>query len=615
MSKVSKFIKVDTNVLLEYIYDDNNLISEPYKVLVNTETNVPELSFISGDTSPTINTQGNQLFEIDPIASRYGRVDETQYNFLQLKDFASGLPVRYDRIKVHLPTNYVFDEYFGFQIRVYTFDYDNRKTHDLTNFFFDISDSNQFSLMGFSSPPLLFQEKLWGKSIEVDLPSPFALSQQRFQGGAESNSINANLTNNVGLSQTSPIFIEFRFIRNIQTINSIKTYNLGNPKQVSLPQVPEFENLGVKIQESSQGDYFEIFGIFNDSIGEFKNFIDNSFTLGKRYYVEYKITVFEENIAGKSQVFTVTDDFNEEIEFRPIIKFSTTTAIIDVEMRLIDQVDNSQIVRRASYGMLQDQVAKYSLNLTKINIANATKPKIYNLKNTVQATNSFKGFNSGVQIEQVDVPVPVYIDREFIVAKSQNSVIQNQEFFGIGKLQIVVYPYDNVITFVVAREIATDQVDYFDFTSSGNIKMEFKSNTLSVISDLYNDTDEVDLSIGIISFKIDQNDIEDLRKISNTGINMFYITSQNQNEIKTVIYTGTFVMYDSVQNANRLNREAETAQQEAQGADPQIIQDPDINNSVEEQQRREVVARRLRTQINQPRLASLVRRLQNRRDQ
>jgi hypothetical protein len=30
--------------------------------------------------------------------------------------------------------------------------------------------------------------------------------------------------------------------------------------------------------------------------------------------------------------------------------------------------------------MLQDEVAKYSLNLTKINVANAHKPKIYNIK-------------------------------------------------------------------------------------------------------------------------------------------------------------------------------------------------------------------------------------------
>jgi acetamidase/formamidase len=85
----------------------------------------------------------------------------------------------------------------------------------------------------------------------------------------------------------------------------------------------------------------------------------------------------------KQQPITVTDNFNETIEYRPIIKYSTTTAIIDVEMRLIDAVDDSYIIRRASYGMLQDEVSKYSLRLMKINLSNAAKPKIYNIKNAI----------------------------------------------------------------------------------------------------------------------------------------------------------------------------------------------------------------------------------------
>ena len=41
--KVSKFIKVNKDVLVEYIYVDGNLISDVYKVLVNIRDN-PNLS-------------------------------------------------------------------------------------------------------------------------------------------------------------------------------------------------------------------------------------------------------------------------------------------------------------------------------------------------------------------------------------------------------------------------------------------------------------------------------------------------------------------------------------------------------------------------------------------
>jgi hypothetical protein len=46
------------------------------------------------------------------------------------------------------------------------------------------------------------------------------------------------------------------------------------------------------------------------------------------------ITVYEQNIRGKTTTITVSN-FNEIIDFRPIIKTSTTTAIIDIEMSVI----------------------------------------------------------------------------------------------------------------------------------------------------------------------------------------------------------------------------------------------------------------------------------------
>ena len=38
MAKISKYIKLDKNVLLEYVYNDGNLIGEKYKILVDSRT-------------------------------------------------------------------------------------------------------------------------------------------------------------------------------------------------------------------------------------------------------------------------------------------------------------------------------------------------------------------------------------------------------------------------------------------------------------------------------------------------------------------------------------------------------------------------------------------------
>ncbi|NBP03038.1 MAG: hypothetical protein EBU90_23575 [Proteobacteria bacterium] len=392
MAKLSKFVKVDKNVLLEFIYDEDNNISEAYDVLVNSKER--RQSYLATPNSATNNIQGNSLFTLDKLSNKYGKINTSQYSFLQLKNYSSTAPIRHDRLVIHLPINWTFGEYLGCYVRVYTFDTLNQKTFDLSNYYFDMSDSAQAYLLNFTSPPLLFQEKLWGKNLTIDFPAASSLSQQRIGNLPKVNSINANLTTGAGISLTSPVFIDFHFIQNLQTINAVTTYQLSAPITVSIPQTPEFENLGLKIQHSQNGDYFEIFGTYNGNIAEFKQFLDDSVYTGHRYYVVYQITMFEQNIRGKTLTVEVRENFNETVDFRPIIKFSTTTAIIDVEMRLIDAVDDSYITRRATYGMLQDEVSRYALKLIKINLKNANKPKIYNIKNAIDP--SLVGFSNAM---------------------------------------------------------------------------------------------------------------------------------------------------------------------------------------------------------------------------
>lgn len=608
--RVSKFIKAEKDILIEYIYDDGNNISDSYKILHNFKDN--SYSYVSGSASTTGNTPGNQLFKIDGVNNNYGKLDTSTYTFLQLKDYASGSPIRHDIIKIHLPINYTFGENIGCYIRAYTFDYNNKITYDISNFFFDATDVNQSYLLNYNSPPLLFQEKLWGKNITINIPSIYTISNQRVNNATKNNSINFNLTNGTGLSQNTPLFIDFHFITTKKTINNISTYYLTSKTSMSLPQSPDFENIGVKIEHSKNGDYFEIYGIFNDNSSEFASFIKNSIQLGNRYYVTYTITLYEQNIRGKTFTITVTDNFSDKIEYRPIIKYSTTTAIIDVEMNVIDAVDNSSIFRRASYGMLQDEVAKYSVNLTKINISNASKPKIYNIKSPEGAgifgnsNNGLFGNKSQIVLDPIKVNYTVLADKFNIVAKSENVSLGKLNFYGIGKLQIIIQPFDNVIQFKIAQDVSGDKLavdsgngsqlqyssapEYLDMTNMGEIKMVIKNQQLSVEFGLYMSSNNIDLSIGSVAFKIPAGKINDIRKIYDSGINVFYITSKNDSGT-FVIYSGLFLIYDSKSNVNILNTTAAQIQSNL-GNDqtPSIITDP---NST--QKGTAVVTRRITT--------------------
>lgn len=292
MSKVSKYVKLDKNILLEYIYNDSNLIGESYNILVNSKYRTQ--AYVAGSASVTNNMINNQLFKIDTLSNRYGLVNTNYYSFLQEKNYSAGNPIQHDTLKIHLPINWTFGEYLGFYVRVYAFDSFNMKTYDLSNFYFDMTNVNQTYLLNFSSPPLLFQEKLWGKNISVDIPALNAISSQLNGTLAKEDSINYNLTNGDGLSTTSPIFIDFHFINNIQTINNVSTYLLSSNSTTTISQAPEYENLGLVVEHATNGDYFEIYGIYADTLAGFKKFIDDSYTIGRNYYVQYDITLYEQ---------------------------------------------------------------------------------------------------------------------------------------------------------------------------------------------------------------------------------------------------------------------------------------------------------------------------------
>lgn len=557
--KLSNFINLDPNVLLEYIYNDQNLVSVPYEILINTK--LGERSFMESNNSLYTNTKKNQLFVLDPISNTNALIDTNNYKFLQVNNYSAGFPVQFDTIRLHFPINYTFGENIGFKINAYVFDTNNKYTYDISNFYYDITQGDNLYNLNYSSPPLLINAKMWGKYIDILVPSAYAISNQLTNNLPTPNTINYNLTNGIGISTTSPLFINFQFINNKQTINNITTYILKAPYSTSVPIVPKYESLGLTIQESSQGDYFEIFGTYNGNISEFNLFLQNAQNIGNNYYVEYTITVFEQNIRGNSITIILNENFDQPVEYRPIIKYSTTTVIIDVQMNVIDSVDNSRILRTADYGMLPDQVTKYSLRMSKINIANASKPVIYNLKTSMSLgqLNGNSSNNINLQLQPVKVPFPVLVEKYNIVAKSDNVLIGNNLFYGNGQLVISIYPFDNVFSFVLASQIKDGTINYLDMSNLGTINMVIKDsmNTVSVLP--YYQSGSVDLSKGMLVFLLPNGSVNDVKKIYNGGINLFYITSTS-NGVSTVLYTGLFNVYDSKSNVTTLNNNLQTAQ-------------------------------------------------------
>jgi hypothetical protein len=234
--------------------------------------------------------------------------------------------------------------------------------------------------------------------------------------------------------------------------------------------------------------------------------------------------------------------------------------------------------------MLQDEVSKYSLNLSKINLRNANKPKIYNTRsgsgfgdaNSGLGLGMGNGMGNNINVSTIKVPFPVMIDRSYIIGKSDNVIFQKNKYYGIGKLLINVFPFDNIINFVIAIDFTetgtetSSQIQYLDMSNMNDIKMEFKNPAIDVNVPIYRDA-ENSLEIGQVVFKIPKNKIPDIRKIYESGINVFYITTTTD-DVTTVIYTGLYKMYDSASNINDLNQNVPTLSTISDN--PIIIDDP-----------------------------------------
>lgn len=549
MSVSSRFIRVHPDALVEYIWDDNFFYEDEYSIIRDVQNNVSSFAFSSTAVDPdNYNKIPQQLYLVDALINKYGVADPTTKPFLQESQFSNNAPSKFDKIKIWFPLNYVFPNTTGFYLNTYALNYDNAVTYNLSNFFLDITVAGELAKIETETSPLRLYERLWGKSITIYVPSTYTESRNRTSNAPTLGTINQNLTAGIlGLSQTTPVFLDFRFLRSKSTVLGDTTYLLTPPLIMSVPQAPEYNNLAVNIEEATDGDYFHINGLYNGSVGEFDVFMTSLEQSGKRSYILYSITVFEENMQQDTQDIYVYKDFFKIIDFRPILKFTTTTASIQVEMKLINVVDTSTISRLADYAITGNAVSKYGKYVTPINVSNALAPKIYNSKpdqlvlpaRELIQKQIKKRLNSAIEVKYV--PYPVLTNVFNAVAQDASQTNPNGLFYGYGDLNLVLTPFDNIVKINIAKSVnATTQTPFVLPATGSIVQLVFKSATGEVRVPLYSESNEVSLTNGTVVFKVAASQGPMLKKIFQTN-QSFYITITT-NGIETSIYDGRFTM-------------------------------------------------------------------------
>lgn len=544
MAKISKFIKINDKTLMEWVFDNEQYVSENYKVVTNLNEN-KKRNFLS---TTNINNKEHSLFKLDSVLKKYAVINTSKYNFLQEQDYGSS-PVQYDTVRLYFPTtyNFLFEGYVGLYLKIFSYGYYNKEIYELSNIFFDSTLTTSSGLTNLAIP-FMYDEQQWGKYYEFKIPSVDYLSNQRNISSTGNtvweNSINDNLTLGEGLSQTSPIFVDFSYLNSKETVLGSTYYYASESHRTSFPKSPEYNTLAVNITESTEGDFFEIYGMYVGSRENLDNFIREMENKGRSIRIEYDIYLYEENLQTNLQTVSVTNDYTKKIYYRPILTISNTTAAIKVIMRVIDLVDMSTISRTSTIG-LNNNIQKYGKKLLSLNVQNLNKLKIYNAKpdEIVLGKDYFSG-NVTTEIIKVNSPQLIEVGKIII-----NSPTSTTDYKGTGLLNLIITPFDNIIQFRIAQiptnsTTSFEQYDLSGILNNSEIVLIFKSDTESVEKYIYNEADN-DYQHGIINFKIVENDLSVLKKIYDKGYINFYLTILS-NKVKTLLYSGTFTFYEDI---------------------------------------------------------------------
>lgn len=530
---VNKRIKIHPDVLIDYAYDDTNVVTESYRVVTNYQENGLK-SFLSTTGK---NIQSNNIFCVDPVLRKYSVVDADKFAFLQLQDFSTP-PIVYDTVTFYFPVNYEFNAYAGFRTKMSTLDYEGKKSYEISNYHYD-KTKQTLDL----PTPFLYDEKLWGKSITIQIPAIRAVAASRTGTLPTPGSINVSLSDGQGLSMTAPLFIEFAFLSSRATTLGIEYLFSSTPLRTSVPASPEYQNLAVVVEEATDGDYFNIYGTYNGSNEQMDDFAEGEITRGYSLEIRYEIDKFEENIrTGPPVTYVITDNFSQKIQHRPIITFSNTTARLDVTMRVINLVTGGEVDRLASYGMTTE-LLKYGRSLTRINLdERAIKPKIYKLR-PANLTTQPAG-DSAPEVRITKVPYPLLVDKYKILVGSPNT--NSSDYKSMGLLNLVVTPFDNLIKFQVAQEIRSDGTpvpyDLSSLLSNAKLLLVFKSDTDRLEKDVYYQAGEASFKLGTVTYRLQERDIPILRKIYDKGAKNFYLILQAGGE-STMLYSGKYNFY------------------------------------------------------------------------
>jgi len=454
--------------------------------------------------------------------------------------------IKYDSIRLHLRSGYSFAgrgyEGFLFQIKARR---NNGVRNNLTQLVYLNTSNYEYA----NPKPFVLGESLWSKFIDLKVPTLVEQNEEfndLFYGDGTLGSSDLDITSNYELS--------FKLIDRLETFNGYDYFITGEENKFTVSREDEYQDFTVVVEDAEDGDYFKIYGEKDNSIGAFEGYILNQISAtSDDIVVMFDVDIFETLGVAEIKTFqtsyTQYEDFNTPIVFRPVIINSNIASSfsIDVTMRIWNQTDNTQIVKRASLSI--NQAAKYGKRLNKLKINSPNQlTEVYNVLPQLASNKIIEGIFTDNLPKSIKY-VPTFVERHNVIASKANitfdssnenimtqsiTEVDTSEFKTEGKLSIDIPPFTSYYKFVVAKKKG-DDVELVSFVNAENVILTFGDGKQKLKFNHISNKD-INMGEGEVLFKISEANANTIRGMKN---NKFYISVNNGID-ENMILSGKF---------------------------------------------------------------------------
>jgi len=563
---ISKYVQLNDFLLLEYEFNrDDVAINCDSPFVAETIWGVKQY-YTSGAAG---NTNNQLIMQSVPTnstrSSWYINTDDTSVYFNSYFDSSTAISQTtypHDTVKVHIVSGYNFDDIAGFLLQI--------RAEDASNYLVDLSNFTWIKqikgnyVIKFAVEPLFLGNRFYDKYVEFKVPSIQHL------GDTKTEPIETSLD----IKPLSDVYVQYSTIPEIDNYQ----YVISEKVQLQLPVTSNADNFNCYIAESTAGDYIEYYATWNDIIiGEYmgdiesgriplftsnnpndnyEQFIEEYGTESAKWVLIHEIQVYEQippSTTLMTQRFQFTQDgnFMSPNKFRPIILNAdiASTYSIDYICRLMNRMDGSQIIRKASFS--SNDPKKYGRTFTRINIDNYIPYKVFN-RIPGEVANIVSG--SGPQKTKY---VKIFYDTTNVVLNMNNEVLPQ----GTGPL----FLKDGDSTYKFKFEKLNENTDPIqrenvDLAGVYNYALSFilDDKTKIEVSPTY--STNMNTTLGELEFKLMSDQISKLLSQAN---NAYSIIIKNSDGTQYIFYEGLYysyrdydqvvLQYQELYNVNGLN--------------------------------------------------------------